>query len=207
MSLGLPGLLPAVLDEETIQPVARGTDIFNTLAISKFEDTLFEIEANMRNMGIQVETLQMEYGSSQFELTLAPQQGLDAADAAFRFKHGVKEMFQQKGLLATFMTKPLADETANSCHFNHSLEPLSEDTLFSGGALSDEVFRYEDGKLNDIARYWLGGLLKHAPALTALCAPTFNCYRRLHGPWAPSHGNWGLENRSTMVRSKHVSAH
>eukprot|EP00798_Chlamydomonas_sp_ICE-L_P023903 gene23903-9470_t len=68
-----------------------------------------------------------------------------------------------------------------------SLQPLSP-----GPANGEATFKY-----------WLGGLLKHAPALTAMCAPTPNCYRRLHVIWGPSHGNWGFENRSQMVRVKH----
>mmetsp|Transcript_4373 Transcript_4373/g.12264 ORF Transcript_4373/g.12264 Transcript_4373/m.12264 type:complete len:483 (-) Transcript_4373:128-1576(-) len=194
-----------VFDEQQ-KPVMSGANICNTLVAAQYEEDLFCIEESMRCAGIDLETLQMEYGSSQFELTLAPQRGLDAADAAFRFKHCVKEIFQQKGQVASFMTKPLSDETANSCHFNLSLQPLVEEeaTLFNSGSLQDEdrEFRYQDGQLNNLARHFLGGIMKHAPALTALCAPTVNCYRRLHNPWAPSHGSWGLENRAMMVRLK-----
>jgi len=182
-----------VFDNETREPIAKSTDIFNTLAVAEHEEHLFEIEEAMRAMGIAMETIQMEYGSAQFEMTLAPLQGLDAADAAFRFRHCVKELFQRKGMLASFMTKPIEMETANSCHYNHSLQSLN-------GA--DGKLVYSEGKLNDLGRHWLGGLMKHAPALTALYAPTVNCYRRLHQPWAPSHANWGLENRAMMVRLK-----
>lgn len=179
--------------EGKFTPLSSGTHIFGTLAAAEHEEQLFEIEQAMRDgAGIGIETLQMEYGSSQFEMTLAPQLGLDAADAAFRFRQCVKEMFQQKGLIATFMTVPIPGETANGCHFNQSLQADG----------SGNAFKYENGQLNDTARHWLGGLLRHAPALTAFHAPTHNCYRRLHNPWAPSHGNWGLEDRDEMIRLK-----
>lgn len=196
-----------VFERGTMEPIASNPDIFSTLAAAEFEGHLFEIEQALREAGVALETLQMEYGSAQFEMTLAPQQGLDAADAAFRFRQCVKEMFQAKGMVASFMTKPLANETSNSGHYNHSLQPLESDddaTLFNGGRLQEEDtrFKHTEGQLNDLARHWLGGLMKHAPAMAALCAPTVNCYRRLHNPWAPSHGNWGLENRAQMIRLK-----
>eukprot|EP00798_Chlamydomonas_sp_ICE-L_P023902 gene23902-9469_t len=126
---------------DTLEPIVRGTPIFDTLTSAQFEEQLFEIESQLRAANFEeqlfeiesqpraanvpIETLQMECGSAQFELTLAPQMGLDAADVAFRFRHGVKEMYQQKGQLASFMTKPLDGETANSGHYNMSLQPLS----------------------------------------------------------------------------------
>eukprot|EP00191_Tetraselmis_sp_GSL018_P003977 CAMPEP_0177605008 /NCGR_PEP_ID=MMETSP0419_2-20121207/16448_1 /TAXON_ID=582737 /ORGANISM="Tetraselmis sp., Strain GSL018" /LENGTH=461 /DNA_ID=CAMNT_0019099081 /DNA_START=169 /DNA_END=1554 /DNA_ORIENTATION=+ len=202
-----------VFNRETLSPVVSGADIFNTLVAAEFEDLMFEIEQSMREMGVGIETLQAEFGSSQLELTLEPQQGLDAADAAFRYKHCVKELTQRRGLLASFMTKPIPGESANGAHFNHSLQPLDSDsgTIFSSGTLEDPLaegtFRIgDDGGLNVIARHWLGGLLKHAPALSAVCAPTANCYRRLHQPWAPSRAGWGEENRDRMVRVKREGA-
>eukprot|EP00873_Tetraselmis_striata_P004138 jgi/Tetstr1/424402/TSEL_014961.t1 len=195
-----------LFDGKTLEPVIRGNNIFNTLVVAQYEEELFEVEANLRMQGVNVETLQSEAGSAQFELTLEPSTGLDAADAAFRFKSGVKEMFQQKGLIASFMTKPVLDEASSSCHFNHSLQPLTEaGGLFSDGKLAEDAdteFKYVDWQLNALARHWMGGLTKHAPALAALYAPTPNCYRRLHGAWAPSHASWGLENRNMMVRLK-----
>jgi len=192
-----------LFDPETLEPVIKGNDIFNTLVLGEYEEALMAVEGGLRAQGVMVETMQTEAGSAQFELTLAPCQGLDAADAAFRFKHAVKEMFQQRRVIASFMTKPVEGEASNSCHFNHSLQPLREaGGLFSDGRLDEEVeagFKYVDGELNDLASHWLGGLVKHAPALSALCAPTANCYRRLHGAWAPSHGGWGEENRDMMV--------
>jgi len=57
----------------------------------------------------------------QVEINFAPASGVAAADQAFVFKNAVKEMAQQAGFMASFMTKPCADQSASGCHYHHSL--------------------------------------------------------------------------------------
>jgi len=67
-------------------------------------------------------------------------------------------------------------------------------SLFSDPTRADGV--------SDFARHWVAGLLKNADAMTALLCPTVNCYRRLQGPWAPTHAAWGLDDRLATFRVK-----
>ncbi len=101
------------------------------------------------------------------------------------------------------MSKPFSGENGNGLHFNHSLRARTtkEDDnsrfVFYNATMPDNM--------SDVFRWWLGGLLKHGLALTALCCPTVNCYRRLHQPWAPTLLNWGIDNRMTSFRVKNHS--
>jgi len=78
---------------------------------------------------------------------------------------------------------------------------------FSGSLWADGKNAFHDpaeteksGQLSAVGRHWAAGLIKHAAALTALLSPTVNCYRRLHGPFAPDRSDCGWENRTAMLR-------
>ena len=127
---------------------------------------------------------------------MAQRRGITAADHAFTFKNGVKEIAQRNGRMASFMTKPYADQSANGCHYHHSLL----DAATGGNALATA-----DGsqQLTDVGRWWLGGQIAHAPALTAFAAPTVNCGKRYKlYSFAPTNATWGIENRTVGFRMK-----
>ena len=63
----------------------------------------------------------------------------------------------------------------------------------------------QSDNLSDIARWWVAGLLKHAPALTALCCPTVNCYRRLGSGVISKFANWGIDDRDAAIRVKNYN--
>jgi len=80
-------------------------------------------------------------------------------------------------------------------HFNHSIvETATGKNMFYDPERPDN--------LSDFIRHWIGGLIHHANALTALCCATVNCYRRIGADWAPAKANWGLDNRHAMLRVK-----
>jgi glutamine synthetase len=132
------------------------------------------------------------------EINFAPEMGIAAADQAFTFKNGVKEIAQRNGYLASFMTKPYGDQSASGCHFHHSLL----DSHTGRNAFSST----EDPQaLSDACRWWVGGQIKHAAALTALLSPTVNCAKRYKlYSFAPTNATWGLENRTVGLRIKAV---
>jgi glutamine synthetase len=146
---------------------------------------------------VDIITSNAEYGPGQMEINFAPAEGIPAADNAFTFKNGVKEIAQRSGRIASFMTKPYADQSANGCHYHHSLiEAKSGRNAFDGG---------REGALPDAARWWLGGQIAHASALTALVAPTVNCGKRFKlFSFAPTNATWGIENRTTGFRMKNL---
>lgn len=195
------------------RPMFDGVDIFATMQFAKAADLCYEIETNMEAAGVDVKTMNAEYGQGQLEITFAPKFGIAAADDATTFRTGVKEIAQKRGLWATFMSRPFPDMTVgNGGHFNFSLwrpSPKARDPDgshpiggFSVAGKDSAMHSSSDpAGLSDLARHFLAGVLCHGPALEALCAPTPACYTR-HGNWAPRAATWGPEDRMAMVRVK-----
>jgi glutamine synthetase len=147
----------------------------------------------LRDAGLRVTAANHEFAPGQFEINLGHSPAPDAADRAFRLKSAVQEIARHHDLLATFMAKPFNDEGGSGFHVHVSLTDES-------GA---NAFADPDGPdgLSAIARHAVGGVLRHARALTALLNPTINSYKRFGpGTLAPWLIDWGLDNRSAMVR-------
>ena len=154
--------------------------------------------------GVDVESLIVEHGSGQLELGLKPLWGIDSAEAMFLLKEAVKEMAQQRGWTATFMTVPFPDSSSSAIHLNHSIW-TSQDSAEAGNAFYDSK---SPTGLSDFCRHWIAGLIKHAKAMTAICCPTVNCYRRLHNlisPVLPHKADWGMDDRMAIFRAKSYS--
>lgn len=134
-----------------------------------------------------------EFDGGQFEINLHHSDALDAADRAFFFKAAVKETARHEGRLATFMAKPFNGLGGSGFHVHLSLVDGDGRNVFDDP-------QGESG-LAATARHAIGGVLRHAPALAALLNPTINSYKRF-GPdtLAPWLIDWGLDNRSAMVR-------
>ncbi|KQV93459.1 glutamine synthetase family protein [Streptomyces sp. Root369] len=148
---------------------------------------------HLRDLDIGVITGNHEFDGGQYEINLTHSDALDAADRAFRFKAAVKELARKEGKLATFMAKPFNDSGGSGFHLHFSCVDADGRNVFDdpAGAFG----------LSGNARHAIAGLLTHAPALAALLNPTVNSYKRF-GPdtLAPWLINWGLDNRSAMVR-------
>lgn len=157
------------------------------------ENTLIRSLRQLSAYGLDVVAANHEFSSGQFEINLWHSDALDAADRAFRFKTAVQELSRMQDKLATFMAKPFNDEGGSGFHIHFST--WSQD----GEALFDDPDG-EDG-LSATARHAVGGVIGHASALAALLNPTINSYKRF-GPdtLAPWLIDWGLDNRSAMVR-------
>jgi glutamine synthetase len=157
------------------------------------ENTLLTSLRELSAYGIDVVAANHEFSSGQFEINLWHSDALDAADRAFRFKTAVQELARRGGKMATFMAKPFNDEGGSGFHIHFS-------TLDADGKPLFDDPQGEDG-LSTVARSAIAGVLAHAPALAAVCNPTINSYKRF-GPdtLAPWLVDWGLDNRSAMVR-------
>ena len=157
------------------------------------ENLMLRSLRHLEGYGLDVVAANHEFASGQFEINLWHSAALDAADRAFRLKSAVKELARREGKLATFMAKPFNDEGGSGFHAHFSA------WTGDGGAAFDEP----GGRfgLSAVARSAIAGVLAHAPALAALCNPTINSYKRF-GPdtLAPWLVDWGLDNRSAMVR-------
>ncbi|MFC8241810.1 glutamine synthetase family protein [Streptomyces chartreusis] len=148
---------------------------------------------HLRDLGIGVITGNHEFDGGQYEINLTHSDALDAADRSFRFKAAVKELARRDGLLATFMAKPFGDAGGSGFHLH-----LSCDDAEGRNAFDDPAGAHG---LSAVARHAIAGIVAHAPALAALLNPTVNSYKRF-GPdtLAPWLIDWGLDNRSAMVR-------
>ncbi|TFE58276.1 glutamine synthetase [Streptomyces sp. ICN441] len=147
----------------------------------------------LRDLGLGVVGGNHEFDGGQYEINLRHSGALDAADRAFRFKAAVKELARAEGNLATFMAKPFADAGGSGFHLHLSCQDAKGRNAFDDPAGAHG--------LSTTARHALAGVLAHAPGLAALANPTINSYKRF-GPdsLAPWLIDWGLDNRSAMVR-------
>jgi len=185
-----------VLDKETRKPVYTGQPIFVTLKNNFDIDYIYDLMDKMDQAGVRVITQNSEHGPGQQEINLYYQDGLPAADTAFLYKMGAKEISLQHGYIATWLTKPFIDSSASGSHFHVSLI----DKKTGKNAFNDPEGQYG---LSDLARKFLAGLLKHARANTIFTAPTINCYKRYRvNSFAPHSATWGMENRTVGIRLK-----
>nr|KAG5709577.1 hypothetical protein BaRGS_001627 [Batillaria attramentaria] len=157
-------------------------------------DFFLDLMDVLRGSGLPVELLNNEYDPGQYEITMQPTFGMEAADSVFLLRYGVRAFSKRRGNEATFMARPAYPQNANGFHLNHSLWTRDGQDVFFDAS--------DPEKLSSFARHWLAGLLHHAPAICALVSPTVNCYQRLHEMLAPSEVFWSTSDRLSLVRVK-----
>jgi glutamine synthetase len=139
--------------------------------------------------GLPLDSLQHEHGPGQLEVLFGYDTPLAAADRTFDFERLVRQTARLRDRHATFMAKPLAGESGSGYHLHVS--------AFEGG---ENAFAEGDG-LSECGRHFVGGLLEHADALTALGTPTLNGFKRFDPDgFVPYTASWGLDNRQCAVR-------
>lgn len=151
-------------------------------------DIVVELEA----LGFEIEASHHEVAPGQHEIDWKYADAVEACDNIQTFKLIVKTVARKHGLHATFMPKPLANINGSGMHFNMSL--FNEE----GNAFYDET---DKEGLSRTAYQFMGGILDHAKAYTAICNPTINSYKRLTpGFEAPVYVAWSGTNRTPLVR-------
>ncbi len=151
-------------------------------------ETIFALQS----MGIQVEYSHHEVAPSQHEIDLRYKDALTMADNTMTYRLVVKDIARQHDVYATFMPKPIFGENGSGMHVHQS--------LFKGdkNAFYDANDTYH---LSEMAKYYIAGLLRHAPEITAVCNQWVNSYKRLvPGYEAPVYVSWARRNRSAMIR-------
>jgi glutamine synthetase len=156
------------------------------------QDLRTEILLTMQECGLDVECHHHEVASGgQGELDLHYLSLLRSADAMMLYKYIVRNVARQHGKTATFMPKPLFQDNGNSMHTHQSLWKDGKPLFFGDGYAG----------LSELALWYIGGLIKHGPALAALTAPTTNSYKRLSaGLEAPINLAYSRRNRSAACR-------
>ncbi|HAT1441699.1 TPA: type I glutamate--ammonia ligase [Corynebacterium striatum] len=165
---------------------------FPTAPVDKHGEIRDAMVRNLQEAGFTIERFHHEVGGGQNEINYRFNSLLHAADDIQTFKYIIKNTAALYGKSATFMPKPLAGDNGSGMHAHMSLwkdsKPLFYDEAGYGG-------------LSDIARYYIGGILHHAPAVLAFTNPTLNSYHRLvPGFEAPINLVYSQRNRSAAIR-------
>lgn len=163
---------------------------------------LTEIVEAMNRLGWDVYSFDHEDANGQFETDFAYCDALKMADRFTFFRLMVKEIARKHGCFATFMPKPFANRTGSGAHYNMSLADLK-----TGENLFDDPEDPRGCRLSKLGYQFIAGILRHAPAICAVIAPTVNSYKRLVArgsmsgfTWAPVYICYGNNNRTNMLR-------
>ncbi len=172
-------------------PAKRG--YFPTPPTDTLQDVRSLMVLAMESVGIEVEVHHHEVGTAgQCEIDMRFDSLTRMADKLIMYKYIVKNVARKHGLSATFMPKPLFEDNGSGMHTHQSLWK-------NGNTIMHDEAGYAG--LSDVARYYIGGLLKHAPAILAFAAPTTNSYKRLvPGYEAPINLVYSRRNRSAICR-------
>jgi glutamine synthetase len=161
--------------------------------VDHYADLRDDMATNLINAGFELERGHHEVGTAgQAEINYRFNTLLHSADDVMLFKYIVKNTAWHAGKTVTFMPKPLFGDNGSGMHAHQSLwkdgVPLFHDEAGYGG-------------LSDVARYYIGGLLHHAPSLLAFTNPTVNSFHRLvPGFEAPVNLVYSARNRSACIR-------
>jgi len=166
---------------------------FPTSPMDHYQDLRSEMVRQLEKVGIEIEVQHHEVGTAgQAEIDMRFDSMLRMADKVMLYKYVVKNVALAAGKTVTFMPKPIFQDNGSGMHVHQS--------LWKGG---QPLFFDETGYagLSDMARWYIGGLLKHTPAVLAFAAPTTNSYKRLvPGYEAPVNLVYSQRNRSASVR-------
>ncbi len=173
---------------------------YDQQALMRRGDVITEICDYMQELGWGPYQNDHEDANGQFEMNWDFSDALVTADRHSFFKFMVKSVAEKHGFRATFMPKPLPSLTGNGCHCHISVWDMD-------GAVN--VFADDDAELGLSAKgkTFLGGIMRHALAMTAITNPVVNSYKRINAPvtqsgatWSPNTVTWTGNNRTHMVR-------
>lgn len=172
---------------------ARKQAYFAAPPVDQYNNLRSKISNVLREAGLQTELHHHEVAAAgQCEIGFRYGPLLHQADAAIKYKYIVKNVVNRYKKTATFMPKPLLQENGSGMHMNVSLWKGGKNLFYKEGGYAD---------LSPFALQFIAGVLKHARALCAICAPTTNSYRRLvPGFEAPMNLIFSGRNRSACVR-------
>jgi glutamine synthetase len=150
----------------------------------------------MENSGIPVESSKGEWGPGQHELNVRYAGVLEMADRHTIYKQGAKEIAMGLGLAVTFMAKWKSDLAGSSMHLHLSLwDEAGQKNLFPGDTALGPLH------VSDEFRWFLGGWMAHARAITPFYAPYPTSYKRfVYQSWAPTTIAWSYDNRTSGFR-------
>ncbi len=161
---------------------------------------LESLRAHLTALDFQLLQIDHEDANGQWEVNYAFDDMLTAADRYMLFKMTAQSVTEQHGMVYSSMPKPFAHAPGSGLHFHLSITGNQGNAVFSDAA--------DAHGLSVQGKQFVAGLLHHAPALAAVCAPSVNSYKRLAAAqsqsgttWSPNLIAWGDNNRTALVRS------
>jgi len=165
---------------------------FDMAPVDLGESARKEMVSTLKQLGFQIEASHHEVGPGQHEIDFKYDDALTTADNVMTFKMVVRIIAQKHGLHATFMPKPVFGIAGSGMHMNMSLTKDGKNAFYDP---SDPL------GLSNVCYNYIGGIIKHAKAMTAITNPIVNSYKRLvSGYEAPVNIAWSLRNRSPLIR-------
>jgi len=152
-----------------------------------------DISIVLEEMGLKTYTFHHEVSHGQHEINFKYDDAVTTADRVITLKYVTKVIATKHDLHASFMPKPLYGVNGSGMHTHHSLfTPDGENAFYDPN---------DKNQLSQVARYFIGGLLKHVKEICAVLNPTVNSYKRLvPGYEAPTYISWANRNRSALIR-------
>ncbi|QSB15882.1 glutamine synthetase [Natronosporangium hydrolyticum] len=178
-----------------VRPLSRGGQLLHEDGLDQADQLIQLLHRGLSRADLPVRSLELEFGPSQFEITMPAEGAAVAADQVVLARSVIRQLCRRHGLHATFMSRPAGAQSASTgWHLHQSLQ--ARDT---GAAAFDPV---EPGAvMSPVAGHYLAGLLAHADAAAAFTTPTVNGYKRyLPLSLAPDRVVWGVDNKGAMVR-------
>ncbi len=177
---------------KNLTPLSPGMFGYSALRASTYSDLVHGLTDGLAAFGVHVEGIHTETGPGVYEVAIAHDETVAAADQGALFKAAAKELLVRQGVMPTFMAKISNDLPGCSGHTHQS--------LWKDGAPAFHDDDDPDG-MSKVFRHYLAGLTQLLPELMALFCPTVNSYKRtVPGMWAPTTASWGFENRTAALR-------
>ncbi len=157
------------------------------------ENARREIVLSLEDMGFEVESSHHESAPAQHEIDFKEADAMTTADSIQTFRFAVRSIAKRFGLYATFMPKPKSEEAGSGMHLNF--------TLMKDGR--NVFFHHSEKQVSQEAYWFMGGILRHGKALSAVANPTVNSYKRLtNGFQAPNRLVWASKGEKAFVKLK-----
>ncbi|HEY9081502.1 glutamine synthetase family protein [Magnetovibrio sp.] len=168
-----------------------GRQAFGIDAANEFDAVFEDVYDYCDAERIDIDTLNHEGGAAQMEVNFLHGEALDLADQVFLFKRTLRQTAINHDVYATFMAKPMQQESGSALHIHQSLYDIES---------GNNVFSDEAGQNTTLFLSYLAGLQTYAPLMMPLFAPNVNSYRRFTYEEAPINTHWGVDNRSCGLR-------
>jgi len=165
---------------------------FDMTPLDVATDLRRETVLTLEEMGIAIEYSHHEVAASQHEIDMRYTDALTMADNVMTYRLVVKQIALQQGVYATFMPKPVFGINGSGMHVHQSLFKGDTNAFFD---------KNDEHHLSKVAKWYIAGLLRHAPEITAVTNQWVNSYKRLvPGYEAPVYLSWAWRNRADMIR-------